>query len=57
MGVSKSPSCGAKTTTVGYKGGRIKKVEHEHISGMGIFMEEIKKELERRGIEARFRDE
>ena len=59
IGVSRSPSCAARTTTVGYKGGMIKKVheaKHEHIDGMGVFFEEIEKELEKRGIRARYRD-
>jgi len=44
---------------VGYKGGMIKKVheaKHEHIDGMGVFFEEIEKELEKRSIRARYRD-
>lgn len=59
IGVSKSPSCAAQTTTVGYKGGMIKKAheaKHEHISGMGVFFEEIKWELKKRGIEVRYQD-
>ena len=59
IGVSKSPSCAAQTTTVGYKGGMIKKAheaKHEHISGMGVFFEEIEKELNKRGIRARYKD-
>lgn len=56
IGVSKSPSCAASITTVGYKGGRIKESKHEHVSGMGIFFEEIEKELKERGIKARYRD-
>ena len=58
IGVSKSPSCAAKITTVGYKGGMIKKAhaKHEHIDGMGVFFEEIEKELEKRGIRVRYQD-
>ena len=50
VGVAKSPSCGIRTTTVGYTGGRVCAQESEHIPGMGIFMEEVTSELKRRGV-------
>ena len=50
VGVAKSPSCGIRTTTVGYTGGKVRAQESEHISGMGIFMEEVTEELKRRGV-------
>jgi predicted secreted protein len=50
IGVAKSPSCGVKTTTAGYSGGRVRAAEHEHIPGMGVFMEELTSELVRRGV-------
>ncbi len=50
VGVAGSPSCGINTTTVGYQGGRVVESDHEHVSGQGIFMEELIAELERRGI-------
>jgi predicted secreted protein len=56
VGVSKSPSCGCMTTTVGYCGGRVREVEHTHIAGRGVFIEEIERELEKRGIYVRFCD-
>lgn len=56
VGVSKSPSCAAQLTTVGYRGGRIRETPHEHTSGMGIFFQEIEKELKERGIRAEFQD-
>jgi predicted secreted protein len=49
-GVSKSPSCGINTTTTGYSGGRVRAAEHEHIPGMGVFMEVLTAELRRRGM-------
>ena len=49
-GVAGSPSCGVDTTSLGYTGGRVRKCEHEHVSGKGVFMEELMAELERRGI-------
>jgi predicted secreted protein len=59
IGVAKSPSCAALTTTIGYRGGIIEKAheaKHEHIAGMGVFFEEIEKELEKRGIRVRYQD-
>lgn len=50
VGVAGSPSCGVLTTSVGYEGGRIRESPHEHVPGMGVFMEELTRELERRGV-------
>jgi predicted secreted protein len=53
VGVAGSPSCGIITTSSGYTGGRVRECEHTHVSGRGVFMEELLAELERRGVEAR----
>ena len=53
VGVAGSPSCGVATTSSGYTGGRVRECEHEHVSGRGVFMEELLAELERRGVAAR----
>ncbi|MGB5099616.1 MAG: hypothetical protein WBN94_03340 [Methanothrix sp.] len=45
-----SPSCGVITTSSGYTGGRVRECEHAHVSGRGVFMEELLVELERRGV-------
>ena len=50
VGLAGSPSCGVDTTSLGYAGGRVRESEHEHVSGKGVFMEELMAELERRGI-------
>lgn len=50
IGVSGSPSCGINTTTIGYSGGRVRAAEHEHIPGMGVFMEVLLAELRKRGV-------
>ena len=50
VGVAGSPSCGVLTTSVGYKGGRVREAPHEHVPGMGVFMEELTRELERLGV-------
>ncbi len=50
VGLAGSPSCGVRTTSAGYEGGRVRQCEHAHVSGMGVFMEELLAELERRGI-------
>jgi predicted secreted protein len=50
VGVAGSPSCGILTTSVGYRGGRVREVSHEHVPGMGVFMEELTKELKQRGV-------
>jgi len=56
VGVEGSPSCGISSTTSGYTGGKIRHQDHEHVPGMGVFMEEVAKELERRGIPFRLRE-
>jgi predicted secreted protein len=50
IGVSGSPSCGVCTTSAGYLGGKVKETPHEHVPGMGVFMEELAGELKRRGV-------
>lgn len=50
VGVAGSPSCGVETTSSGYMGGRVRECEHTHVSGRGVFMEELLAELERRGV-------
>lgn len=50
VGLAGSPSCGIDTTSLGYAGGRPAECEHRHVSGRGVFMEELLAELERRGI-------
>jgi len=49
-GVSKSPSCGALTTSVGGKAGKCDAFENKIETGKGIFFEEIENELKRRNI-------
>ncbi|MDR6223382.1 hypothetical protein [Methanococcoides alaskense] len=50
LGVPKSPSCGAQTTTVGGPAGRVEAFTHDNVVGTGIFYEEIAEELTRRGV-------
>jgi len=50
VGVARSPSCGVTTTSSGYAGGLVGEALHEHVSGRGVFMEELMAELERRGV-------
>jgi predicted secreted protein len=50
VGVAGSPSCGIITTSSGYTGGLPGVAEHAHVSGRGVFMEELLAELERRGV-------
>ncbi len=50
VGVEGSPSCGVRSTTSGYTGGKIRHQDHDHVAGMGVFMEEVAKELDRRGV-------
>ena len=50
VGVTGSPSCGVLTTSVGYQGGKVREASHEHVLGMGVFMEELTGELEQRGV-------
>ncbi len=53
VGVEGSPSCGINSTTLGYTGGKIRHQDHDHVSGMGVFMEEVAGELARRGVSFR----
>jgi predicted secreted protein len=50
VGVAGSPSCGVATTSSGYTGGRVREQPHAHVSGRGVFMEELLAELERRRV-------
>jgi len=50
VGAAGSPSCGVETTSSGYRGGRVRECELTHVSGRGVFMEELLAELERRGV-------
>jgi len=50
VGLAGSPSCGVITTSSGYTGGLPGAAEHTHVSGRGVFMEELLAELERRGV-------
>jgi predicted secreted protein len=50
VGLAGSPSCGVITTSNGYTGGRVQECEHAHVSGRGVFMEELLAELEWRGV-------
>ncbi len=50
VGVAGSPSCGVCTTSSGYTGGQVRECEHTHVSGRGIFMEELMEEMGRRGV-------
>jgi predicted secreted protein len=50
VGLAGSPSCGVITTSSGYTGGLPGAAEHAHVSGRGVFMEELLAELERRGV-------
>ena len=56
IGVPKSPSCGVKITSVGGEPGKVKEFHHSHAPGPGVFMEEIIKELERRGVKFEIED-
>lgn len=53
VGVADSPSCGVNSTTSGYTGGMIRHQDHDHIPGMGVFMEEVAEELKRRDVSFR----
>lgn len=56
IGVPKSPSCGVEITSVGGEPGKVKEFHHSHAQGPGVFMEEIIKELERRGVKFEIED-
>ena len=49
-GVSKSPSCGALTTSVGGEAGKCSSFGNTIVAGKGIFFEEIENELKRRNV-------
>ena len=53
VGVGGSPSCGVNSTTWGYTGGKIRHQDHDHVPGMGVFVEEVALELKRRGVSFR----
>ena len=50
VGLAGSPSCGVEMTSSGYTGGLPCGAEHVHVSGRGVFMEELLAELELRGV-------
>jgi len=50
VGVAGSPSCGVLTTSDGYQGGKVQESHHRHVTGMGVFMEELTRELEKRRV-------
>ncbi|MDF1534729.1 MAG: 2-thiouracil desulfurase family protein [Methanosarcinaceae archaeon] len=50
IGVPKSPSCGVELTTIGGKCGCVTDFKHEHVTGTGVFFEEIENELVRRNV-------
>ena len=56
VGLAGSPSCGVDTTSSGYAGGRVHEAEHEHVTGKGVFMEELLAELERRCVAFRAKE-
>jgi predicted secreted protein len=56
IGVPKSPSCGVEMTSVGGEPGKVKEFHHRHAPGPGVFMEEIIKELKKRGVEFEIED-
>ncbi len=56
IGVPKSPSCGVEITSVGGEPGKVKEFHHSHAQGPGVFMEEVIKELERRGVKFEIED-
>ena len=50
IGIPKSPSCAAEITTIGGQRGYVTEFKHEHVSGTGVFFEEIENELARRSV-------
>jgi predicted secreted protein len=48
-----SPSCCVTTKSSGYTGGLVREYEHAHVSGRGVFMEELLAELEQRSMTVR----
>ncbi len=56
IGVPKSPSCGVRITSVGGEPGKSKEFHHSHAQEPGVFMEEIIKELKRRGVRFEIED-
>ncbi|MHC1754537.1 MAG: hypothetical protein AB9861_03745 [Methanosarcina sp.] len=56
IGVPKSPSCGVRITSVGGEPGKSKEFHHSHAKEPGVFMEEIIKELKRRGVRFEIED-
>ena len=56
IGVPKSPSCGVSITSVGGEPGKSKEFHHTHAHEPGVFMEEIMKELKRRGVKFEIKD-
>ncbi|HII79317.1 MAG TPA: hypothetical protein HA261_02700 [Methanosarcina sp.] len=52
----KNSSCGVYITSVGGDPGKSKEFHHSHAQEPGVFMEEIIKELKRRGVEFEIED-
>jgi len=53
LGVDGSPTCGVNETSVGFKGGDVEKATRLKacfVEGSGVFIEELRAELEKRGI-------
>jgi len=53
LGVDGSPTCGVTRTSVGFKGGDIEKaarLKARFVEGSGVFIEELRAELEKRRI-------
>lgn len=57
IGIRGSPSCGVKETTVGWTGGNPARAgECRRTRGMGVFMEEVRRAFEERGLKPIFTD-
>ncbi|WP_410510150.1 hypothetical protein RSJ42_08545 [Methanosarcina hadiensis] len=56
IGVPKSPSCGVRITSIGGEPGKSKEFHHSHAQEPGVFMEEIIKELKKRGVKFEIED-
>ncbi len=57
LGIDGSPTCGVNETSKGFKGGDLEKIsipEVTHVKGLGIFMEELQRELKKRSLNIYF---
>ena len=51
VGIKRSPSCGVRETTLGWRGGDPRKAgEYRRVKGTGVFMEILKEAFEHRGL-------